>query len=239
VVVEAEVILVDGKPSREIPFFFINVGAENKSVINDLVDANLNHYRFFADYAAKEHASAFPVFYETGTTGDDVNILIGPGAKWSSMNEAAQFGVLQTESDGGSMRTYLLDMQERMATLGAEMLKTRIAAAESAEAKTLDQVAQNSTTATVAINVSEAIQNALNFASRWLGGTEDAIYSLNTDYNPARLSGQDLTALVGAWQGGAISYDTFYTNLQEGEVASSERTADQEQSLITTDNTGM
>lgn len=232
IVVESEPVIVNGQTSDEIPLYFIRVGAEMKSVINDLVDANLNHYRFFADYAAKEHASAFPIFYETGVNGDDTNIMIGPGSKWSSTNTDAQFGVLQTDSDGGSMRQYLVDMEQRMAALGAEMLKPRISGAESAEAKSLDQVAQNSTTSNVATNVSEALTKAINFCSRWLGGQDDAVYKLNTDYNPVGMTAQQLTSLVAAWQGGGISFETFWENLQRGEIASPDVTADQELARI-------
>jgi hypothetical protein len=239
IVVKTMPVLVNGQTSDEIPFYFIRVGAEMKSVINDLVDANLNHYRFFADYAAKEHASAFPIYYETGVQGNDNNVMIGPGSKWSTAVTDAQFGVLQTESDGGSMRTYLVDMEQRMAALGAEMLKPRIANAESAEAKSLDQVAQNSTTANVATNVSEAFTKAINFCSRWLGGQEDAIYSLNTDYNPAGMTAQQLTSLVAAWQGGAISYETFWQNLQKGEIGSADITAQEEQARINQDDVSL
>ena len=217
----------------------IEVGAEKKAIINDLVDANLNHYRFFADYAAKEHASAFPIFYETGTSGDDENIIIGPSAKWSSRSVDAKFGVLQTESDGGSMRQYLLDMENRMAALGAEMLKPRIASAESAEAKSLDQVAQNSTTADVARTVSESYAKALDFCAKWLGGQENAIYQLNTDYNPKAMDAQKLTSLISGWQNGALSYETFYENLQRGEIASTHRTALEEQIKINLEGSGL
>lgn len=234
------IIYVNGEPSREIPFYFVNVGAEMKSIINDLVDANLNHYRFFADYAAKEHQSAFPVFYETGAQDDGDNIAIGPGAKWENRNESAGFGVLQSASDGGSMRQYLLDMESRMAALGAEMLKPRISGAESAEAKSLDQVAQNSTVGSVAINVSEALTKALRFAAKWMGDTSEvAAYKLNTDYNPKGLTGQDLTALVGAWQSGAISYDTLFENLQKGEVANPTINSEDELNKIGEERVGL
>lgn len=237
--IEMTPVRVDGQLSREIPFYLIEVGAEGKSVINDLVDANFNHYRFFADYAAKEHASAFPVFYETGATGDGGNMFIGPGAKWSNPNPEATFGVIQSDSDGGSMRRYLEDMETRMAALGAEMLKPRSAGVESAESKALDKVAQDSTTANVAINVSEAYEKALAFAARWLGSSEESKYRLNTDYTPGKMSAQDLTALVGAWQGGAISFDTFWSNLQRGEIADPEKTADKELSEITNTELGL
>lgn len=233
-----EPVLVNGKPSPIIPFFFIRVGTENKAVINDLVDTNLNHYRFFADYAAKEHASAFPIFTESGADDDDQNIVIGPGAKWSTTNTDTTWGVLQTASDGGSMRQYLLDQEQRMAALGAEMLKPRVASAESAEAKSLDQVAQNSTTANVAINVSEGYQKALQFAALWLGSTEEVVYQLNTDYNPTGLNPQQLTALLNTWQNGGISYDTFFANLQKGEIISADVKLVDEKLKIDNEDTG-
>ena len=72
-----------------------------------------------------------------------------------------------------------------------------------------------------------------------MGGLEDAVYELNTDYNPTGMNAQSLTAMVAAFQGGAISYDTLYENLQRGEIASTERTAQDERKLIQNANTGM
>ena len=46
-----------------------------------------------------------------------------------------------------------------------------------------------------------------------------------------------LTSLVGAWQGGAMSKETLYENLQQGEIANPDRTFKEEQSLI--DNADM
>lgn len=229
-------VSVNGVNSTTIPFFFINVGAEDKAIINDLVDTNLNHYRFFADYAAKEHASAFPIFTEAGVSGDDMNVVIGPGVKWSNSNHDAKWGVLQTESDGGSMRLYLLDQEQRMAALGAEMLKPRVASAESAEAKSLDQVAQNSTTANVAINVSEGYQKALQFAALWMGSTEEVVYQLNTDYNPTGMSPQAQLALFSQLQGGAISYQTYFVAMQKGEIIGADVKIDDELKRIKDDN---
>ena len=126
-----------------------------------------------------------------------------------------------------------------MAALGAEMLKPRTASAESAEAKSLDKVAQNSTTANIAITISEAYIKALNFAARWLGAAEDTVYQLNTDYNPSTMNPQLLTSLMMAEQSGQISYETFWENLKRGEIANSDRTAEQEKALIVVADTGM
>lgn len=232
-------VLVNGLPSQEIPFYFIEVGADGKSVINDLVDTNLNHYRFFADYAAKEHASCFPVFTESGAEANDKNIVIGPGAKWSNSSPEATFSILQSQSDGGSINKYLLDQEQRMAALGAEMLKPRIAQAESAEAKSLDQVAQNSTTAMVANAVSNAYKRAIQFCALWLGSSEEVTFALNTDYNPTGLSPQAQLALFTQMQGGAISYQTYFQALQRGEVIQGDVKMEEEQARIAADNIGM
>ena len=127
-----------------------------------------------------------------------------------------------------------------MAALGAEMLKPRIAGAESAEAKSLDQVAQNSTVGNVAVSVSEAYTKALKFCARWLGANEDeVIYKLNTDYNPKGMDANAINSLWATTLGGGMSYKTFYENLQKGEVANPSRTEEQERALIALDQSGM
>jgi hypothetical protein len=231
-------VIINGSTAREIPFYFIEVGAEGKSVINDLVDMNFHHYQVSADYNSKNHFSSFIIWYETGAESGS-NMLMGNGVKWSNRSDTATFGILQPDGNSDALRISLQDDEQRMAALGAEALKPRQSGAESAEAKSLDQVAQNSTTANVAITVSEAITKAIKFAAAWMGVSDDITYELNTDYNPVGMSAQDLTALLAAWQSGAISYDTFYDNLQRGEIASTDRTAEEEQSLITNANNGM
>ena len=231
-------VIINGNLSNEIPFYFIEVGAENKSVLNDLVDMNFHHYQVSADYNSKNHFSSFIIWYETGAQQGQ-NMLMGNGVKWSNNSSDATFGILQPDGNSDALRISLQDDEQRMAALGAEALKPRQSGAESAEAKSLDQVAQNSTTANVAITVSEALSKAINFAVMWMGSSEEATYSLNTDYNPTGMNAQDLTALLSAWQSSAISYETFYENLKRGEIASTERTADEEKAMITVSDSGM
>ncbi len=227
-------VVFNGKTSDIIPFYWIVAETETKSPIDDLVDANYEHYNIYADYGSKLHYSSFIIYYETGVTGNSNNMIIGNGVKWNG-NSEARFGVLQPDGNADSHRLALQDTEKRMAALGSDMLKPRSSGAESAEAKSLDKVAQNSTTANVAITVGDAITRAMNFASKTMGGVENAVYELNTDYNPKGLSGQDLTALVAALLGKSISFATFYENLQRGEIANPERTVDEEKGLIAND----
>lgn len=231
-------VIFNGKPSDEIPFYWIVAETQTKAVIDDLVDANYEHYNIYADYGSKLHYSSFIIYTENSNSQEANNMVIGNGVKWNG-SEDGSFGILQPDGNADSHRLALQDTELRMAALGAEMLKPRTSGAESAEAKSLDQVAQNSTTANVAITVSDAITKALNFSSKIMGGSEDAVYMLNTDYNPSRMSGQDLTSLTAAWQGGGMSWDTYYMNLQQGEIASADRTADEEQKLISDADMGL
>ena len=232
-------VIVNGNRSNEIPFYWIVAESQTKAVIDDLVDANYEHYNIYADYGSKLHYSSFIIYTETGVlNGESNNMVIGNGVKWNG-GENATFSVLQPDGNADSHRLALQDTETRMAALGADMLKPRTSGAESAEAKSLDKVAQNSTTASVAITVSGAITKAVNFASRWMGGTEDAQYTLNTDYNPTGMDANMLNALWATTLAGGMSYETFYENLQRGEIANTERTAEEEQSMITTSETGM
>jgi len=233
----SEPVVINNATSDTIPFYTIEVGAENKAIINDLVDMNFHHYQVSADYNSKNHFSSFVIWYETGARAGS-NLLMGNGVKWSNASSDATFGVLQPDGNADSLRLSLQDDEQRMAALGAESLKPRSSGVESAEAKSLDQVAQNSTTADVAITVSEAIKKALNFASMWMGGAEEATYKLNTDYNPTGMNPQLLTAQMLTVQNGVISGRTLYENMQKGECANNDRSYEDEQLQIKAEESG-
>ena len=231
IIEELAPVIINGNKSNVIPFYWLQAGEGTKCVIDDLVDANFQHYNIYADYGSKLHYSSFIIYYETGVNGESANMVVGNGVKWNGGTEAT-FGVLQPDGNADSHRIALQDTEQRMAALGAEMLKPRTSGAESAEAKSLDQVAQNSTTASVANTVSRVLVQAINFASEWMGGTAETIYELNVDYNPTGMNPQLLTALMSAVQSEqTISGQTLYELMQKGEVATS-RTYEEEQAII-------
>lgn len=246
-VTEPTPVFINGSPANKIPLFLIEAVDGCRSLIDDLVDVNLNHYNMFASYANKEHTSGFPIFWETGASNYDENgnsvdsnNQIGPGTKWTSESTEANFGVLETSGDGGSLRQYLEDRKQEMAALGAEMLQQRTTQAESGESKKLDKVAQNATVADVANTVSRAYKQAFEFAAMWVGADNNDIeIQLNTDYIPQDLNPQTLTALMVALQNGDISYDTFWRNMQKGELADPAVSAEEERARIDENGLGL
>ena len=55
---------------------------------------------------------------------------------------------------------------------------------------------------------------------------------LNTDFSAKGLASQDIQAVVGAWQAGAISQDTMFDLFRRGEVLPEGRTNSEEAALI-------
>ena len=235
---DSKPVIINGNTSDTIPFFWVSEPTVGQAPICGLVDANFQHYNLYADYGSKLHYSSFVIYTETGAE-DGKNNMLGNGVKWSNSNSDATYGVLQPDGNSDGHRIALQDMEQRMAALGAEQLKPRTSGAESAEAKGLDQVAQNATTADVAITVSDALVKAIDFASMWMGGQESTEYALNTDYNPTGMDANKLNALFATYLGGGITYEDFYANLQRGEIALSEMTAEESLSKITLSTSGM
>jgi hypothetical protein len=61
---------------------------------------------------------------------------------------------------------------------------------------------------------------------------EQVSLQLNTDFSTKGLSANDLTAIVGAWQSGAISRETMTDLFRRGEVLPEGRSAEEESKLI-------
>jgi len=93
----------------------------------------------------------------------------------------------------------------------------------------------------IATRVSESLTQVLRWMY-WWNSTEALPYGLskaevtvklNTDFGMAGMSSQDLQAVVGAWQSGAISRDTMFELFRSGEILPDGRTNQDEAALIT------
>ena len=61
---------------------------------------------------------------------------------------------------------------------------------------------------------------------------EVVVLRINTDFTAKGLSSLELTAIVGAWQAGAISQTTMFDLFRKGEVLPTGRTNDEELALL-------
>lgn len=231
-----------GQPLDFIPFIIANSYGEGENVdmppLNDLADINVSHYQAYADYRHGLHYTGLPTAVVSGLSADDAKggLSIGSSDAWLLERPEAKAYFLEFEGKG--LETYkeeLDSLETNMAIFGARLLRESKKTAEAAETASINRSGETSLLASWAAVVGEAIQHALELARDWAGLTGDVSVQLNKDYTPTAMTAQDLTALVNALQGGHISYETFWLNLQRGEVAPESRGAEEERDLIEMD----
>ena len=236
---EAIVPLKHGERLTYIPFQFIGptsvTPAIEKSPMVDIVDVNLSHYRTSADFEHGAHVTALPTPWVSGADlPDGKDFPIGSDTAWILPNPQARAGMLEFTGDGlKTLERSLSVKQEQMASLGARLIESRKAAAETAEALRLAMSGDHSVLASMASTFDRAMTNVLRWHADWSGADTTAItFAVNKDFFEARLTAQEAQALVGTWQAGGISFETLFWNLQAGEWIEPGRTIEQERALI-------
>lgn len=213
-----------GSPLDFIPFALCGPRGSTEGPdlppILDLANLNLSHYLGTADYEHGLHFTGLPTAVVTGHDGQGQTFAIGSATAWVFPSPDVRAFFLEFSGAGLShLRQSLEDKKAMMAALGARMLAPEKRAAEAADTVYMRHGAENGALASIANATSGALSQALTWCLRWAGSAEDARVQLNTDYLPAGMTAQQITALVAAWQAGTISHETLYHNLQRGDVA--------------------
>lgn len=223
-----------GKSMGYIPFLICGpLGVEAnvaKPPMLDLVNVNLSHYRTTADYEHGLHFTGLPTPIVTGHQfGENEEFALGSTVVKAFGNPEAKAFFLEFQGGGLVQLSKRLEEKEAMmAALGARMLAAEKRQAETAETAAIHRSGENSVLASLANAASQALSLALTWCLAFAALDGDAKVELNTDYLPSGMTAQELTALVAAWQGGAISHITLLDNLARGEIARQGVTAEQE-----------
>jgi hypothetical protein len=118
--------------------------------------------------------------------------------------------------------------EQQMAAIGARISAPEKKAAEAAETAGIRRGGENSVLADIAGAVELPIRQALAFMAFWAGLSGDVVFEFNKDFLPIQMDSAMLTALVSAWQSGTISEQTFFENMQAGELINESVTFDDE-----------
>ena len=233
-----------GKPLPLIPFVFHgprhSLPDVDKIPLEDIIAVNLDHYRLNADYKHGMHFTALPTAWVSGF--DKASTLrIGSSTAWVAETPGATAGFLEFHGQGLSTFERAMDRDEQlMAVLGTRMLESRKRVGETAAAIELRQSGENSILNTISLSVSASLTQVLRWVYWWNStepipdaiGADLVLASLNTDFNFAGMTYQEITAVVSAWQAGAISQDTMLNLFRAGEVIAPGRTNEEEQALL-------
>ncbi len=233
-----------GQPLPLIPFVFHGLRHSlpdvDKLLLADIIAVNLDHYRLNADYKHGLHFTALPTAWVSGFEKTD-SLRIGSSTAWVAEAPGATAGFLEFTGQGLMTFERALDRDEQlMAVLGSRMLEAQKLVGESADAIELRQSAENSVLSAVSLSVSDSLTHILRWVY-WWNSTEatpeaishDAVMvKLNTDFSAKGMASDKITALVSAWQAGAISRDTMFDLFRAGEVLPTGRSNEEEQKLL-------
>ena len=230
-----------GDSLLEIPFVFFNTFTVDERstapVLLEMSDINLDHYRLATDERHGLHNTALPTMFLFGDIRDSENkpvaLTVGPGSANHIPNDEARAELLEFTGAGlGSIAATMDKDVEQMANLGAKMFQNSAEGVRAAETARIEQSGESATLSTIANSVESALTIALKIAAMWQGASDDVTVKLNRDFLDTSLAAQDLTALLQAYMGGAISLDTFLYNLKKGEKLPKDRTVEEEKGMI-------
>jgi hypothetical protein len=231
--------LMNGVALDYIPFTFISVDDTTPEVdeppLVDLVYVNLAHYRTTADRKHGAHKTALPQPWIAGyTLASGEKLRIGGSDAWVFPSPDTKAEYLEYQGSGLSTLSEELDREEaQMAILGARMLEAQKKAQEAAETAALHRIGEDATLASAAQAMSDGLTICLKTYIAWAGAPDDnASYKLNDDFLPLKMTPQELVAIVGAWQTGAISKQTMFANLKQGEIIADDADFETEETQI-------
>lgn len=241
---EETIPTVNGQTLFDIPVVIVspyNLKADTeKPPMLDLVNVNLGHWRNSADYERSLFLTAQPTPWVAGSiTEKNKPTSIGAGAFWV-LPDGATAGMLEFSGAGiSAIKTAMDDKTAQMATLGARMVYDGKGRNETTDTAKLRTRSELSLLASSVNMVEAAIVKLLRIAAEWTQpGTADSVkVKMHRDFVSAQMDPAILTALIKAWQAGAISHDTLLMNLKKGELMDVNRALDDEKEMIEVDET--
>lgn len=231
--------LMNGTPLPYVPFTIVGPngkGAEcDEPPLIDLIDANLAHYQVNADYRHGLHYTGLPTLFLAGVVQEQgaAPFYIGSSEAITTPHPDAKGSFIEFTGQGlGAIAEALASLERRMAVLGARMIADESKQAETLGATQIKRAGENSALAAIVTAVSEAVEWALEIFAQWAGASGEVAYQINRKFTPVQMGPQELTALVSAWQSGAVSDSDLFANLQEGEIIATEKTLEEHQAEV-------
>lgn len=231
------------RPLDFIPFQFFGATDLTPSItkgpLDDLVNVNYSYYRHSVDFEQGLYLTAMPKYVITGhSLAEGEQVPVGSLSAWTFPNPEARATILEFAGQGlqSHERAMETDKQE-MAILGARLLEDMPSTQETLGAVALRHAGESGSLKSIANLVSEGLTKVLRLHHWWHGASENTNderfnFALNTDFSTTKLQPQELQALMALWQGGAISKQTLFWNLKQGEVIPAENEFEDEESLI-------
>lgn len=237
-VIEAYTPMKNGETMKRIPFWVIDAdGVEFEQVetpiVYDLVELNIAHYRNSADFERELHNVSTKTAVFPGWNREEMGDPTIGGAIASPPDQKP---FILESNHTSPIKDEMKEKEQRMATLGAQLLSHKTRYVESSETAQIHSRGESSTIASVARAVGFAMSEVFTFKLEWSGFENVAAQViLNTDFDEATFTAQDLTALMQLYQQGTISFAVFFYALQRMELYPPDWTKEDEINAILED----
>lgn len=199
-----------------------------------LVDMNLSHWRSTVDYEHGCHFSALPTAVISGYNPikSDEIIPIGGSAFITLPDPSSKAYFMEMTGDMSALKANIDRKEQHMAVLGARMLEQQKRVAESIDSMGMHRAGEDAVLSGISHYASIALTRALKWLSEWAGVNGDVSITFNTDFVPEQISPAEMTALLAAYQAGAMSLETLFWNFKQGERYPAGDTFEGEQARI-------
>ena len=232
--------MMNGKPMPFVPFYIIGANGiateTDEPPLIDLVDANIAHYQLNSDYRHGLHFTGLPTPWVSGYAQDSTNpasFYIGSKSAWVFPDPQAKVGFLEFSGQGlNALKEAIAALEQRMAILGARMIADETSQVETLGATQIKRQGENSVLSAIVIAVSAVIEKALGVMSEWAGGSGPVVFKISREFMPVPMTAQDLTALVGAWQNGALSEAELFDLFKRGDLIDGGKALDEHQAEV-------
>lgn len=234
--------LPNGEYLDYIPFVFVGSETFTPSPdlppLYDLAQLNIAHYRNSADWEQSVFMVGQPTPWISGLDDKFIEenkgqLVIGSGAAWL-LPDGAVAGMLESKSDRNMIQKAMEAKEAEMIGLGARIIQDNTArGSESTESVQLRRSGEASQLSCIADNVSQAMVQIMQWAGEWMNaGSTEIKYQLNKDFFAAKLTHQEMTALVTSWHMQAIPHSVVLDNFRRGEIISELQTNEEVISLL-------
>jgi hypothetical protein len=235
-VVDSVTPMKEGVELNRIPFYVIdkdglNYTRTSESIINDLVDVNIGHYRNSADWEHNLYYLGMKTLVVKGYSVED-NGPITVGGVISAKGSNFEANLLEPTSDSG-IEKEMQNKELRMSVLGSQSISQRGKYVQSAATAKINSATEDSILGALANAQSVVMSIILNLILDWSGyNAIKGSIQINTDYYNDTITPESIIAWTQLKQAGGISEETWYYNLDKRDVFPPDWSLDKELTKI-------
>lgn len=167
-------------------------------------------YQKNADLSQAEFLTCNPTLHYTGVGEDETPGVVGSAVAVSLPNPEAQAFYPTTDTAALShVRDHMTELYNEAMQFGMSMLNTK-KMAESAEALRLRQTATGATLSEIVDTAEAGMRMIFDMATIWSGGMPGKTkFDADKSFANVSMTAAERQALLQAWMGGAISWDSY------------------------------